>query len=43
VSGALHKLVENMIEYVFRAEAKVEEKKLEANGEKEGEDFLKGA
>ena len=42
MSGALNPIIEKVGEYIFKAEAKAEEKKLEAQGLKEGQDFLKG-
>jgi F0F1-type ATP synthase membrane subunit b/b' len=42
MSGALNPVIEKIGEYVFKTEAKAEEKKLEARGLKEGQDFLKG-
>ena len=39
--GALDSLKGPILAYIFKAEAKAEEKKLEAEGEKLGEDFLK--
>lgn len=41
-TGALNPYIEKIGEYFFKAEAKAEEKKLQAQGMKEGEDFLKG-
>jgi hypothetical protein len=41
-TGALDPYIEKIGEYLFKAEAKAEEKKLQAQGLKEGEDFLKG-
>jgi hypothetical protein len=40
-SGALDSIKGPILAYLFKAEAKAEEKKLEAEGEKEGRDFLK--
>jgi len=40
--GMWDDLVEMVGVYFFKAKAKAEEKKLEAQGLKEGEDFLKG-
>jgi hypothetical protein len=40
-TGNLNPLFEWISVYYFKAEAKVEEKKMEAEGKKEGEDFLK--
>ena len=42
ISGALDKVIELVGIYLFKAKAKAEEKKLEAQGLKEGEDFFKG-
>ncbi|TAQ86364.1 hypothetical protein B7494_g5312 [Chlorociboria aeruginascens] len=42
VSGALDPVIEKIAVLVFKGEAKAEEKKLQAQGLKEGEDFLKG-
>ena len=42
MSGALDPVIEQIGIYLFKAEAKAEEKKLEAQGLKEGEDFFKG-
>lgn len=39
-TGALDPIVEKIGMILFKAEAKAEEKKLEAQGMKEGEDFL---
>lgn len=39
--GALDPVIEKIGVYFFKAEAKAEEKKMEAQGMKEGEDFLK--
>jgi hypothetical protein len=39
---ALNPIFEKIGVYYFKAEAKAEEKKMEAQGLKEGEDFLKG-
>ncbi|KAE9370766.1 hypothetical protein N431DRAFT_468788 [Stipitochalara longipes BDJ] len=41
-TGALDPIIEKLGVYYFKAEAKAEEKKMEAQGLKEGEDFLKG-
>jgi hypothetical protein len=41
-TGALNPIIEKIGVYYFKAEAKAEEKKMEAQGMKEGEDFLKG-
>jgi len=41
-TGALDPVIEKIGVYFFKAEAKAEEKKMEAQGLKEGEDFLKG-
>jgi hypothetical protein len=41
-AGALDPIIEKIGVYYFKAEAKAEEKKKEAQGMKEGEDFLKG-
>ena len=41
-TGALDPFIEKIGVYYFKAEAKAEEKKMEAQGLKEGEDFLKG-
>ncbi|KAH8780685.1 hypothetical protein BGZ57DRAFT_952256 [Hyaloscypha finlandica] len=41
-TGALNPIFEKIGVYYFKAEAKAEEKKMEAQGLKEGEDFLKG-
>jgi hypothetical protein len=41
-NGALNPIFEKIGVYYFKAEAKAEEKKMEAQGLKEGEDFLKG-
>ena len=40
-TGALDPIIEKIGVYFFKAEAKAEEKKMEAQGMKEGEDFLK--
>jgi hypothetical protein len=40
-TGALDPIIEKIGVYFFKAEAKAEEKKMEAQGQKEGEDFLK--
>ena len=42
MSGALNPAIEKIGVYFFKAEAKAEEKKLETQGLKEGEDFFKG-
>ncbi len=39
-TGALDPVIEKIGVYFFKAKAKAEEKKMEAQGEKEGEDFL---
>ncbi|KAN0106120.1 hypothetical protein V8E51_008996 [Hyaloscypha variabilis] len=41
-TGALDPIIEKIGVYYFKAEAKAEEKKMEAQGMTEGEDFLKG-
>jgi len=41
LSGALDPVIEQIGIYFFKAKAKAEEKKLQAQGLKEGEDFLK--
>jgi len=41
-TGALDPVIEKIGVLFFKAEAKAEEKKMEAQGMKEGEDFLKG-
>ncbi|KAG0646759.1 hypothetical protein D0Z07_6114 [Hyphodiscus hymeniophilus] len=41
-TGALDPVIEKIGVYFFKAEAKAEEKKLEAQGLKEGQDFFKG-
>jgi transposase len=41
-TGALNPIFEKIGVYYFKAEAKAEEKKMEAQGLKDGEDFLKG-
>jgi len=41
-TGALDPIIEKIGVLYFKAEAKAEEKKMEAQGMKEGEDFLKG-
>lgn len=41
-TGALDPVIEKLGVMFFKAKAKAEEKKLEAQGEKEGEDFLAG-
>jgi hypothetical protein len=40
-TGALNPVIEKIGVYFFKAKAKAEEKKMEAQGMKEGEDFLK--
>lgn len=40
-TGALNPVIEKIGIYFFKAEEKAEEKKLQAQGMKEGEDFLK--
>jgi len=40
-TGDLNPIIEQLGVYFFKAKAKAEEKKLEVQGEKEGEDFLK--
>jgi hypothetical protein len=42
MSGALNPYIEKIGMYFFKAKAKAEEKKLEAQGLKEGQDFFKG-
>jgi len=42
MTGALDPVIEQIGVLFFKAEAKAEEKKLEAQGQKEGEDFVKG-
>lgn len=42
VTGTLDPVIEKIGVMFFKAEAKAEEKKLEAEGLKEGEDFLTG-
>jgi hypothetical protein len=42
MAGMLDQLIEKIGIYFFKAKAKAEEKKLEAQGLKEGQDFLKG-
>jgi len=42
MSGILDSVIEMIGVYLFKAKAKVEEKKLQAQGMKEGEDFMKG-
>lgn len=42
MAGMLDQVVEKISIYFFKAKAKAEEKKLEAQGLKEGQDFLKG-
>jgi hypothetical protein len=42
MAGMLDQVVDKIGIYFFQAEAKAEEKKLEAQGLKEGQDFLKG-
>jgi hypothetical protein len=41
-TGAADPIIQQIGIMLFKAEAKAEEKKLEAQGLKEGEDFLKG-
>ena len=41
-TGSLNPFIEKLGVYYFKMEAKAEEKKMEAQGMKEGEDFLKG-
>jgi len=41
-TGALNPVIEKIGVYFFKAKAKAEEKKMEAQGKKEGEDFFKG-
>jgi hypothetical protein len=41
-TGALDPVIEKIAKLFFKAEAEAEEKKLQAQGLKEGEDFLKG-
>ena len=41
-TGALNPVIEKIGVMLFKAEAKAEEKKLEAQGLKEGEDFFAG-
>lgn len=41
-TGALDPVIEKIGIMIFKAEAKAEEKKMEAEGMKEGEDFLAG-
>ena len=41
-TGALDGIIEQIGIYFFKAKAKAEEKKLEAQGLKEGQDFFKG-
>lgn len=41
-TGNLDPIIERIGMYFFKAQAKAEEKKLQAQGLKEGEDFLKG-
>ena len=41
-TGALDPVIEQISIYFFKAEAKAEEKKLQAQGLKEGEDSFKG-
>jgi len=41
MSGALNPYIEQIGMYFFKAKAKAEEKKLEAQGLKEGQDFFK--
>ena len=42
MAGMLDQVIEQIGIYLFKAEAKAEEKKLEAQGLKEGEDFFEG-
>lgn len=42
MAGMLDKIIEQIGIYLFKAEAKAEKKKLEAQGLKEGEDFFEG-
>jgi hypothetical protein len=42
MAGRLDKVIEQIGIYLFKAEAKAEKKKLEAQGLKEGEDFFEG-
>ena len=42
-TGALDPVIEKIGVYFFKAEAKAEEKKMQAQGMKEGQDFFKGA
>jgi hypothetical protein len=42
MSGMLDQVIEKIGIYFFKAKAKAEEKKLEAQGLKEGQDFFKG-
>ena len=42
VSGAMDPVVEQIGIYFFKAKAQAEAKKLQAQGLKEGEDFIKG-
>lgn len=42
MAGMLDQVIEQIGIYVFKAEAKAEKKKLEAQGLKEGQDFFEG-
>jgi hypothetical protein len=42
MAGMLDQVIEQIGIYLFKAEAKAEKKKLEAQGLKEGEDFVEG-
>jgi hypothetical protein len=42
MAGMLDQVIEKIGIYLFKAEAKAEKKKLEAQGLKEGEDFFEG-
>ena len=42
MTGMLDQVIEQIGIYLFKAEAKAEKKKLEAQGLKEGEDFFEG-
>lgn len=42
MAGMLDQVIEQIGIYLFKAEAKAEKKKLEAQGLKEGEDFFEG-
>jgi len=42
MAGMLDQVIEQIGIYLFKAEAKAEKKKLEAQGLKEGEDFAEG-